>query len=378
MNHNTRCEIHWWVTTVHNVNPMNPKTYFTPGPAAIYPTVAQHTQVAFAEQIPSISHRSAAFQAIYQQTYENIREIFQLPEDYAVLFTGSATEVWERLLQNCVAQETFHLVNGAFSRRFYDFALLLQKIPHLHEAVWGQGFDPAHINIARNVEMICVTHNETSTGVSMPVADIHALKDRYPDKLLVVDMVSSAPIPALDFTKIDAAYFSVQKAFGLPAGLGVWLVNRRCLEKAQQLESQGQVTGTYHRLTNLWKYFEKFQTPSTPNVLGIYLLSKVTQDMLHQGMRQIREATSQKAQLLYNAIENITGLDAFVQNPAHRSDVVVVANTQGDAAEMIQKAADHNMVIGSGYGKHKTTQIRIANFPATSVGEIEKLINILR
>ncbi|OJJ17296.1 phosphoserine aminotransferase [marine bacterium AO1-C] len=357
---------------------MNPKIFFTPGPAAIYPTVAQHTQVAFAEQIPSISHRSKAFQAIYQQTYENIREIFQLPDDYAVLFTGSATEVWERLLQNCVAQETFHLVNGSFSRRFYDFALLLNKMPHLHEVVWGQGFDVSQIDIPGNVEMICVTHNETSTGVSMPVADIHALKDRYPNKLLVVDMVSSAPIPALDFTKVDAAYFSVQKAFGLPAGLGVWLVNRRCLEKAQRLESQGQITGTYHRLTNLWKSFEKFQTPPTPNVLGIYLLSKVTQDLLNKGIRQMREETQQKADLLYKAVDTIEGLDIFVQNPAHRSEVVVVANTQGNAAELIQKVANQNMVIGSGYGKNKTSQIRIANFPATSLGEVEQLVEILK
>ncbi|HAS45312.1 MAG TPA: phosphoserine aminotransferase [Microscillaceae bacterium] len=357
---------------------MNPKIFFTPGPAAIYPTVAQHTQNAFAEQIPSISHRSPAFQAIYQQTYENIREIFQLPDDYAVLFTGSATEVWERLLQNCVAHETFHLVNGSFSRRFYDFALLLNKMPHLHEVLWGQGFDLAQIEVPTNVEMICVTHNETSTGVSMPVADIHALKDRYPDKLLVVDMVSSAPIPMLDFTKIDAAYFSVQKAFGLPAGLGVWLVNRRCLEKAQTLEDQGQVTGTYHRLTNLWKSFEKFQTPPTPNVLGLYLLSKVTQDLLHKGIRQIRQETNTKAQLLYNAIEAMDGLEIFVKNPDHRSEVVVVANTQGNATELIQKLADQNMVIGSGYGQNKTSQIRVANFPATSLTEVEELLEIMQ
>ena len=357
---------------------MNQKTFFTPGPAAIYPTVNQHVQTAFAEQIPSISHRSAAFQTIYQQTYENIREIFQLPDDYAVLFTGSATEVWERLLQNCVVQETFHLVNGAFSRRFYDFALLLNKVPHLHEVVLGQGFDLAQVQVPQNVEMICVTHNETSTGVSMPTEDIHALKDRYPDKLLVVDMVSSAPIPALDFHKIDAAYFSVQKAFGLPAGLGVWLVNRRCLEKAQTLENEGQITGTYHRLTNLWKSFEKFQTPPTPNVLGIYLLSKVTQDMLNKGIQQIRNETNTKAQLLYNAVDEIDGLDAFVQNPAHRSEVVVVANTQGDASEMINKVAAQNMIIGGGYGKHKKSQIRIANFPATSIAQVEQLIEVLK
>ncbi|EAY30883.1 aminotransferase class V-fold PLP-dependent enzyme [Microscilla marina] len=359
---------------------MNKQTFFTPGPAALYPTVAQHIQSALDKQIPSISHRSKVFQDIYKQTYHNIRTIFKLPDDYAVLFTGSATEVWERMLQNCVETESFHLVNGAFSKRFADFAQLMGKTAHLHEVPFGEGFDMAKVDIPSTAEMICVAHNETSAGVSTPVDDIHALKDQHPDKLLVVDMVSSAPLPLLDFNKIDAAYFSVQKAFGMPAGLGVWLVNKRCLDKAKKLEAKGQATGAHYRLVNLWKSFEKFQTPPTPNVLGIYLLGKVSEDMLNQGIDQIRHETEVKANLLYNALSNPTifkGFSPFVANHQHRSASVIVANTPGSAAEFIAKVGQHHMTIGSGYGKYKDAQIRIANFPATSVAQIEQLIETM-
>lgn len=362
------------------IQPMSLKTFFTPGPAAMYPTISNHVQQAFANQIPSLSHRSKAFEAIYQQTYENIRTIFQLPDNYAMLFTGSATEIWERLLQNCVAQESFHLVNGAFSRRFYDFAQLLGKTAHLHEVAFGEGFDIAELTIPETCEMICVTHNETSSGVSMPATDICILKEQHPDKLLVVDMVSSAPIPQLNFDKIDAAYFSVQKAFGLPAGLGVWLVNRHCLEKAQSLEAQGQITGTYHRLTNLWKSFDKFQTPPTPNVLGIYLLSQVTTDMLNKGMDQIRRETEVKAKILYSAFANrevFQGFEVFVKNPEHRSEVVVVINTPQSAKELIAATEKHGIVLGSGYSQYKDKQIRIANFPAVEVADVERLVDVL-
>lgn len=359
---------------------MSKQTFFTPGPAALYPTVTQHIQTALDNQIPSISHRSKEFQDIYEQTYHNIRAMFKLPDDYAVFFTGSATEVWERMLQNCVEKESFHLVNGAFSKRFAEFAQLMGKTAHKHEVPFGEGFDMDAVQVPDTAEVICVAHNETSAGVSTPVGDIHALKDRYPDKLLVVDMVSSAPLPLLDFNKIDAAYFSVQKAFGMPAGLGVWLVNQRCLDKAKQLEAQGQVTGTHYRLANLWKSFEKFQTPPTPNVLGIYLLNKVSHDMLEKGLEQIRRETEVKAKMLYAALGNkevFKGFAPFVSNPRHRSESVIVANTPGSASEFIDKVAQHRMVIGSGYGKYQDTQIRIANFPATSVEQIEQLIGVM-
>lgn len=359
---------------------MNKQTFFTPGPAALYPTVDQHVRTAFEAQIPSISHRSKMFQDIYQQTYHNIRTMFKLPDDYAVLFTGSATEIWERTLQNCVEKESFHLVNGAFSKRFFDFAKLMGKTAHSHEVPFGEGFDMEQVEVPETAEMICVAHNETSSGVSTPISDIHDLKDRYPDKLLVVDMVSSAPVPALDFNKIDAAYFSVQKAFGLPAGLGVWLVSQRCLERAKELETKGQITGTHYRLANLWKSFEKFQTPPTPNVLGIYLLSKVTEDMLNKGIGQIRRETEVKAKILYGALGNkeiFKGFELFVESAWHRSELVVVAKTPGSATDFIAKVAEHHMVIGSGYGKHKDTQIRIANFPATKVEQIEQLIGVM-
>ncbi len=360
------------------MNPTTKKIFFTPGPAALYPTFEQHLRQAIELQIPSISHRGRQFQAIYQATDEALRALFGLPSDYKVLFCSSTNEIWERLLMNCVATHSFHLVNGAFSKKFYQFAQALQLKSSSQNLSMGLGFEFDEINIPTESELIALTHNETSAGVVMPEATLHQFRKAAPQSLIAVDMVSSAPYPTLDFSKIDTAYFSVQKAFGMPAGLGVWLVNEACLAKAKTLEAQGKITGTYHRLTRLWEVAQKFETPETPNVLAIYLLGKVAGDMLEKGMQTLRQETEIKAKMLYDFAENSPLFTPFVENLAHQSPTVIVLNCEGNSQQLTQKLSEKGFVVGSGYGEYKEKQIRIANFPATSVSEIEDLIELLR
>ncbi|MDX2302276.1 MAG: aminotransferase class V-fold PLP-dependent enzyme [Microscillaceae bacterium] len=357
---------------------MSKKIFYTPGPSGLYPGLEKHLQKALEEHIPSISHRSNHFRGIYQDTFETLKSLFNIPQGFAVLFTGSATEIWERIIMSCVEEHSFHLVNGSFSQKFHETAQQLRKNAHKIEVPMGEGFELNTLEVFYKSELIALTHNETSTGVSMPTEDIHRLKEMNPNKLLAVDMVSSAPYPQLDFNKIDMAFFSVQKGFGLPAGLGVWIVHERCLAKSEKLSNAGFITGTYHRLSTLWNFFEKFQTPETPNVLGIYLLQKVAADMLKKGIKQIRKETDEKAKMLYEFLEQEEGFDIFVKNPAHRSSTVIIANTGFQSSKLIQKLSEKGFEIGSGYGENKDRQIRIANFPGTSQAEMEKLLDAMK
>ncbi len=353
------------------------KVFFTPGPAQLYPTFEKHLGVAVREQLGSISHRSKQFRTIYRHADEQLRTLLNIPASHAVLFTGSATEVWERAIQNGAGRETFHLVNGSFSKRFYEFATELGKNAHKAEAPFGEGFAVDKLDIPAPVELVCLTHNETSSGVSLPAAEMHKLKARYPEALFIVDMVSSAPYPALDYSLIDSAFFSVQKGFGLPAGLGVWIVNEKFLAKAEALKAAGQYVGTHHSLPSLWRNAKNFETPATPNVLGIYLLGQVAQDMNRTGVETIREQTRQRAVQIYKAIAASGGLEVFVKMPDHRSATVIVAGTRDNAPALIEKWKGENIVIGSGYGSYKEKQIRIANFPANTDEEIQRLLTAI-
>ncbi len=354
------------------------KTYFTPGPAELYPTVEQHYRDAFEMQLGSISHRSAQFRKIYQHTVEQLRQLLNIPTTSGIFFAGSATEIWERIIQNTVEHESFHLVNGSFSKKFYDFSNEMGKFAHKFEKPFGEGFDYQEIEVPQYAELICCTANETASGVQMRPQDIQKLKRSNRDKILAVDMVSSAPYPDLDLELIDTAFFSVQKSFGMPAGLGVWIDNGKCLEKSLKIKQNEGIIGTYHSLPSLWKNFETFETPETPNVIAIYVLGKVAEDMNNTGIANIRKQTEKKADLLYTFLDRSNHFSAFVKNINHQSQTVIVADIQGiNANEVIEKVKESKMILGSGYGNFKSTQIRIANFPAVNLGQVEALISEL-
>lgn len=354
---------------------MTPKINFTPGPSQLYFTVEDHMRKAFREGIPSHSHRSPAFESIFKEATEGLRELLNIPSSHHIVFTGSATEIWERILQNLVEDHSHHLVNGAFSKRFYEIGTQLGKHSTKTEVNTGEGFQES-LNIP-SCELLAITHNETSTGVCMPMDFIHTLKSKNPDCLIAVDAVSSLPYADFDYRQIDTAFFSVQKGFGLPAGLGVWIVNERCIAKADELLSKGISIGSYHTLPSLITHARKNQTPETPNVLGIYLLAKVVQDMLRRGIQQIRKETEYKAAILYQTLTDHTSIKPFVQNEKWRSKTVVVADTGILTEKIVSHLVSQGMQPGDGYGAFKSSQLRFANFPAHSKEQYELLVDTL-
>lgn len=331
---------------------------------------------AFRDGIPSLSHRSKKFENIYAEAESGLRQLLNLPSDYHIYFTGSATEIWERTVQNLVGETSFHLVNGSFSKRFFEISAQLGKSAKKHEVAAGEGFSTS-LEVPPSTELIAVTHNETSTGVSLPLDFIYSFKTKHPDALLVVDAVSSLPYPDFDYSKLDSVFFSVQKGFGLPAGLGVWMVNDRCLAKAEELITKGRSIGSYHNLPTLHAHALKNQTPETPNVLAIYMLGQVVSDMLRHSVHKIRKETEYKSFLLYNTLKKHSRLKAFVKEEKFQSRTVMVVDS-GDLTEKVTKSLlEKGMQPGDGYGSAKKHQLRFANFPTHAKEHFELLVDTL-
>lgn len=351
--------------------------FFTPGPSQLYPNYTKHLQTALDNQLGSINHRSESFREIYKHTDKELRKLMNIPDSHAIFFAGSATEILERMILNLVEKETFHLVNGSFSAKFFQFAQQLQKSPNAYKVQEGQGFDISNIQIPNSCELICTTQNETSTGVQIPIKDLVELKQRYPSSLLCTDLVSTAPYADIDYNLMDSAFFSVQKAFGMPPGLGVWIVNQSCIEKSNTLHKKGFNQGAHHTLASFVKNYEVFETPSTPNVVAIYILGKIAEDMNQIGIEQIRQTLKLKANMIYDFVDHHHEISPFVIQSEHRSDTVAVINTQNPAKEILNALKERGLMIGGGYGSLKDHQIRIANFPATSVSEMSHLLETL-
>jgi phosphoserine aminotransferase len=355
---------------------MSKKIFFTPGPSKLYYTVEEHLKTALKLQIPEISHRSSTYKAIHESTVVGLRALFELPEGYHIAFVSSATEIWERLLQSTVQKESLHLINGSFSSRFYEISAELGLNPKHVTAKEGNITSFSDLPDAEP-ELIALTQNETSTGVHFPDEEIKKIRQKYPNAILTLDVVSSAPAVSTPIADIDCFYFSVQKCFGLPAGLGVWIYNDRTLAKAQAKANAGSSLGSYHSLLKIHESGVKFQTPETPNVLNIFLLSKVVEDMLAKGVAQIRRETNYKAAVLYQLFDNHAHLKASVENADIRSKTVAVADVVGGNADLMKFTSAKGLEIGAGYGKFKDAQIRIASFPTHSKEHIEMLADLI-
>lgn len=345
--------------------------YLTPGPSHPYPKLRSFLDDAWNEDVVSWSHRSTAFSETYERAKSALCELMDIPEGFQILFVGSATEAMERTIQGLVRKKSHHIVLGAFGKKWQQISSQLGKTTSITELSHDN-----QLSGPVEAELVCATLNETSIGSMLPAKALETLRHRPKDQLLALDIVSAAPLIPVDWSLVDVAFFSVQKAFGLPSGLGVIIINQKALEQAKAIQKDGFITGSYHSLIELAKAAEKYQTPETPNVLGIYLLARVAEDMVSTGAKSLRSSTSARAQKLYEALDKNPKLSAFVGSKEWRSPTVIVADVKESNDTLLKHLVQNGYKAGTGYApEHKTQHIRIANFPAISNEDFYKLID---
>jgi phosphoserine aminotransferase len=354
---------------------MNNIKYFTPGPSELYPNIDLYIKEALENKLFSISHRSSWFQDIYQELDTNLKNLLKIPKNYSIFFVGSATECMERIIQNGVNKSSLHLVNGAFSNKFYNTAICQNMKSFKIETDPNICFDANILDKHNDSEVICLTHNETSNGTMINSNLIKSLKRKFKDKLFAIDVVSSIPYIDFDIHDFDYLFFSVQKGFGLPAGLGVMVLSPDAIMRAEILSDNNNYAGGFHSITNLQKYYMQWQTPETPNILVIFLLNQIVKDMLAKGIDNIKLELLKKANMLYRFFDSFDMTD--ITNHDVRSITTIVINSN-NCSEIHKDLLKNNIKVGSGYKDNKDSQIRIGNYPATSIEDTLNLINIFK
>lgn len=348
---------------------------FNPGPSQLYPEIEEDIQQALDENILSLSHRSEKFGKVIRKTQKKLHAYFSIPHAYRIYFVSSAVECMDIALRGCCAGRSFHFVNGAFARRFLSSAQQMKKSAVREIIQDGRGFSFERLEIPAGCDLVCLTQNETSTGVRLPYGGIQKIRQFFPDKTVAVDIVSSAATEPVPFDSADLWFFSVQKACGLPAGLGVLIVSERAVEKARRLEAQNRDVGSHHSLLSLEEFGQKNQTPATPNMLAIYLLGKRFKRLIKVGIETVEKETKEKAKMLYDWLDGHSVLKPFVKDPTDRSFTVVpIVLPKGLSSKHVQEALKpYNIAVGYGYGTFKECQIRIANFPQHSKEDIDRV-----
>ncbi len=248
---------------------------FAPGPSKVYDALPSYLRDAYSQGILSANHRSAVFMDLYRDTESLFREKLKMPADFTLLFTSSATESWEIISQSLVEKASYHLYSGSFGKKWLEYAQYILPATRGQQLSAHQAIPVDQLQLGPEFDLIAVTQNETANASQVPMAVLKALGARYPEKMIAVDTTSSMGGIVLDFTLADVWYASVQKCFGLPAGLGILLLSAQAKEKVARKGERGR----YNSLSFMLENAASYQTHYTPNVLGIYLLYRVLQDM---------------------------------------------------------------------------------------------------
>ena len=312
--------------------------------------------------IVSLNHRSAGFMAIVQETVRLLHEKLAIPAHYHIALVSSATECWEIVAQSLTAVASLHPYNGAFGKKWAEYAYRIDPPTGLSEA-----------------DVLCIVQNETSNGTQVSMDTLGQFRREF-SALIAVDAVSSMAGIQFDWTLADVWFASVQKCFGLPAGLAVLVYSPDALRRAEAIGENAH----YNSLLFIHENFAKFQTPYTPNGLGIYCLMRVLEQV--PPIDVVDAQTKKRAADWYRFFEqdrsaSSAPTDRFtllINDPAIRSDTVIaVEGTEADIKAVKVAAQQAGITLGNGYGDWKNTTFRIANFPAITDDEISILMDFL-
>lgn len=345
---------------------------FGSGPSKVRPEAVE--QLA-AEQSTYLgtSHRQTPVRSLVRRIRAGLRELFALPEGYeVVLGNGGTTAFWDAAAFGLVRNRSQHLAFGEFSSRFAE---VTAKAPWLAEPqVIESGFG-AHPQPRgeSGVDVYALTHNETSTGVAMPIRRVAGTD---PDALVLVDATSGAgglPVSASEF---DVYYFAPQKSFAADGGLWVALMSPAALERAEEIGTGGRYIPDFYDLRTATTNARKEQTYNTPAVATLYLLATQIEWMLAcGGLEWTTARTADSAGRLYGWAEKSDVASPFVSDPAQRSHVVGTIDIADslDADAISATLRQNGIVDTEPYRKLGRNQLRVGTFPAVNPSDVEAL-----
>jgi phosphoserine aminotransferase len=336
--------------------------------------VRQEAVVALAAAAPTFlgtSHRQAPVRSVVGRIRAGLAELFELPAGYEVaLGNGGSTLFWDLANFSLIERRSQHLVFGEFSAKF---AAAATAAPHLDEPqVIASPFgrhpeprpDPA-------VDTYALTHNETSTGVAMPVR-----RPAGADGLVCVDATSAAGGLPVDPREFDAYYFAPQKSFAADGGLWLACLSPAAVERVGRIAASGRHIPAMLSLGLALEQSRADQTLNTPALATLFLLAEQVDWLNGQGgLAWATKRCDESAGIVYGWAEASGYTTPFVTDPAMRSHTVATIDLDAsvDAGAVNRALRANGIVDTESYRKLGRNQLRIAMFPAIEPGDLERL-----
>jgi phosphoserine aminotransferase len=318
------------------------------------------------------SHRQAPVKNLVGRVRSGISDLFSAPDGYeVVLGNGGATAFWDAAAFGLIDKRSLHLAFGEFSTKF---ASCVAKNPFVGDPIIIKS-DPGSAPEPKSdpsVDVIAWAHNETSTGVAVPV--------RRPadsgDALVLIDATSGAGGLPVDITDVDAYYFAPQKNFASDGGLWLAVMSPAALARVEAIAGSGRWVPDFLSLPIAIENSVKNQTYNTPAIATLALMAEQIDWLLgNGGLEWAVKRTADSSQRLYSWAEERPFTTPFVTDPALRSQVVGTIDFADDvdAAAVAKTLRANGIVDTEPYRKLGRNQLRIAMFPAVDPDDISAL-----
>ena len=341
------------------------------GPSKVRPDAL--ARLAGEHAVMGTSHRQPPVKALVGRVRCGLTDLFGAPDGYEIaLGNGGTTAFWDAAALSLVRDRALHLSFGEFSRKFAE---VTRNAPFLGDPIVLQadaGDAPQPIGDPA-VDAIAWAHNETSTGVMVPVVRPANAGD---DALVLIDATSGAGGLPLDAAQADAYYFAPQKSFGSDGGLWLALLSPEAVERIAEIAATDRWIPEFLSLQTALENSRKDQTLNTPAVATLILLADQL-DWMNSGggLDWCVARTTESSGALYGWAEASSYATPFVADPAKRSLVVGTIDFDDavDAASVAATLRANGIVDVEPYRKLGRNQLRVAMFPAIEPDDVRAL-----
>ncbi|WP_010542125.1 phosphoserine transaminase [Dietzia alimentaria] len=325
-----------------------------------------------ASSVMGTSHRQPPVKDVVGRVRDGLSSLFSLPDGYeVVLGNGGTTAFWDAAAFGLVREKSLHLTYGEFSSKF---AKVTGGAPFLADPIVissdpGTAPEPTS---DPSVDLIGWAHNETSTGVMLPVSRPAGSENA----LVAIDATSGAGGLPVDIRDTDVYYFAPQKCFASDGGIWVSIMSPAALDRVAEIAATDRWCPDFLSLPTAVENSAKNQTYNTPAVATLLMFANQIEWMNEQGgLDWCVARTKDSSSRLYDWAESSSFATPFVTEPAHRSQVVGTIDLDDsiDAAKVAKTLRANGIVDTEPYRKLGRNQLRIGMFPAIDPDDITQL-----
>ena len=340
------------------------------GPSKIRPEALD--SLIKSQNILGTSHRQKPVKQVVNRVRTGLNSLFNLPDGYeVVLGNGGSTAFWDIATSGLIEKKSQHLNFGEFSSKFAQAA---KENPFIEDPTVIKSEPGSHPTAVAEtgVDVYALTHNETSTGVAMPIKRPAGTDGA----LVLVDATSAAGGLMVEPSEFDAYYFAPQKSFASDGGIWLSLMSPAALERAAKIKESGRWIPAFFDLTIAIENSKLDQTYNTPALATLMLLAEQIEWFNQNGGLSFAAGRSAKsAEIMYSWADKTAYTSPFVTDPAMRSNVVATINFDEsiDAAKVAATLRANGIVDTEPYRKLGKNQLRVGMFPAIDSADIEAL-----